>query len=178
MRFRHGCVSQCLSLAVLCSCDFFSPAPLAPLFFFVCFVCLSVSPLCPHGTGPPSANRSDLQFAASLPPSDREGQTDWDRQVESEELWMRAQPATSEFALNGKQAGACACASARIGAATSLSRIPCVSKKHGNMAPSCSSCLAISPPPQQWVAYNRGRKKKGQIRPDPSHFCRLYLRKA
>eukprot|EP00752_Nemacystus_decipiens_P002816 g2627.t1 len=40
------------------------------------------------------------EFAANLPPSDREGQTDWDRQVESEELWMRAQPATSEFALN------------------------------------------------------------------------------
>eukprot|EP00903_Cladosiphon_okamuranus_P019488 g17921.t1 len=40
------------------------------------------------------------EFAASLPPSDREGQTDWDRQVEAEELWMRAQPATSEFALN------------------------------------------------------------------------------
>lgn len=44
------------------------------------------------------------QFAANLPPSDREGQTDWDRQVESEELWMRAQPATSEFALNGEEA--------------------------------------------------------------------------
>ncbi|CAM9852511.1 unnamed protein product [Ectocarpus sp. 12 AP-2014] len=40
------------------------------------------------------------EFAATLPASDREGETDWDRQVESEELWMRAQPATSEFALN------------------------------------------------------------------------------
>ncbi|CAM9238162.1 unnamed protein product [Scytosiphon promiscuus] len=43
------------------------------------------------------------EFAATLPPpssSDREDQTDWDRQVESEDLWMRAQPPTSEFALN------------------------------------------------------------------------------
>lgn len=40
------------------------------------------------------------EYATTLPASERENQTDWDRQLETEELWMRAQSPTSEFALN------------------------------------------------------------------------------
>lgn len=66
-----------------------------------------LSLLLPSSSPPlPTSRKLPPQFAATLPapsPTEREGQqqqTDWDRQVESETLWMRAQPATSEFALN------------------------------------------------------------------------------
>ncbi|CAM9618948.1 unnamed protein product [Choristocarpus tenellus] len=47
------------------------------------------------------------EFAASSPPPQREGESDWDRQMESEERWMATQGATSEFAINvrGAQRG-------------------------------------------------------------------------
>ncbi|CAM9616935.1 unnamed protein product, partial [Discosporangium mesarthrocarpum] len=40
------------------------------------------------------------EFSANLLAPEREGQSDWDRQMDSEERWMATQGATSEFALN------------------------------------------------------------------------------